>query len=93
VLHNSNLLDDYVTALELQRVDKETIDLLIPIVKIWIETVRRNPNRLSGEEIKLVTMAQVEKIFSRHLETLWGMVIDPEQGYGRIGLNMRPMLL
>ncbi len=87
------LLATYVTALERQNVPAETIALLKPMAAAWIEVLRQNPNRLTGSEITLVTIEEISTIFVNHFDILWMMVIDPDQGFGRMGRNKHPFLI
>jgi hypothetical protein len=87
------LLDTYIKELRQQKVEEEKIALLSVVAKVWIDVLRKNPRRLSSEEITLITMRRIEGAFLAHLDPLWTPLIDPDQGFGRMGRGMRPMLI
>lgn len=87
------LLETYVVALRRQNVDEPTIALLSALATEWIDVLRHNPRRLGGNEITLLTVDRIDHLFRQHFDVLWSLVIDPDQGFGRMGTGMRPFLI
>lgn len=87
------LLETYVNELKRQGVNDNTVAVLTSIASVWIDVLRRNPHRLSGPELTLLTMNEIDSLFRQHMDALWGLVIDPDQRFGRIGKSMHPFLI
>jgi hypothetical protein len=87
------LLEAYTAELRKRDVSEDTIALLSTIASLWIETLRKNPNRLSSSELTSKTMNHIALTFNQHFGPLWDMAIDPDRGFGRMGPQTYPFLI
>jgi hypothetical protein len=78
------LLEAYIAELRKRDVPEDTIALLSTTASLWIDILRKNPNRLSSSELTSKTMNHIAVTFNKHFGPLWDMAIDPDRGFGQI---------
>jgi len=88
-----SLLDTFVASLRRQNLDEETLKKVSVLVEIWIDTLKDNPGRLSSNELMLVAMKRAEDLLRSHMDLLWAIFIDPDQGFSHFDRDMLPKLL
>lgn len=87
------LLTTYARALVYQKVPTDEQQLALLFAKEFLERVTKENGRLSFSELKSATLAELNRQLGKHSEMLMRMLTDPEQGFGTLNREMRPVFL
>ncbi|MES2749670.1 MAG: hypothetical protein V4606_04740 [Patescibacteria group bacterium] len=87
------LLAAYTRALVHQKIPETEQQLALLFAKDFLQRVVDEHGRLSFGELKSASLNDLNRQLSTHSEMLMQMLTDPEQGFGFINSQGRPILI
>jgi hypothetical protein len=87
------LIVAYTRALVHQKIPADEQQLALLFAKDFVQRVIDEHGRLDFDELKSATLADLSRELAKHSAMLMQMLIDPEQGFGILNSNARPILI